>query len=60
VDGDAGGDVCQPRAALRRLILGQIAAQALEAAGADVRLTENLASPDGPRNALLADEIDAA
>jgi osmoprotectant transport system substrate-binding protein len=42
------------------LILGQIAAQALEAAGADVELIENLPSPDGPRNALLAGEADAA
>jgi osmoprotectant transport system substrate-binding protein len=42
------------------LILGQIGAQALEAAGADVELTENLPSPDGPRNALLAGEVDAA
>ncbi len=43
-----------------QLVLGQIAAKALEAAGASVNLTENLASPDGPRNALLAGEIDAA
>ena len=43
-----------------QLVLGQIAALALEAAGADVNLTENLTSPDGPRNALLAGEIDAA
>jgi osmoprotectant transport system substrate-binding protein len=42
------------------LILGQIAAQALEAAGADVELIEDLPSPDGPRNALLAGEADAA
>jgi osmoprotectant transport system substrate-binding protein len=42
------------------LVLGQIGAQALEAAGADVELTEDLPSPDGPRNALLAGELDAA
>lgn len=42
------------------LVIGQIAAQALEAAGASVDLTEELPSPDGPRNALLAGEIDAA
>jgi osmoprotectant transport system substrate-binding protein len=43
-----------------QLVLGQIAAKALEAAGAEVELTENLTSPDGPRNALLAGEVDAA
>jgi osmoprotectant transport system substrate-binding protein len=42
------------------LILGQIAAQALEEAGASVELVENLPSPDGPRNALLAGEADVA
>ncbi len=43
-----------------QLILGQIAKQALEAAGATVQLTENLPSPAGARNALLAGEVDAA
>jgi osmoprotectant transport system substrate-binding protein len=43
-----------------QLVLGQIARAALEAAGAEVELTENLTSPDGPRNALLAGEVDAA
>lgn len=43
-----------------QLILGQIAAQGLEAAGASVDLTENLPSPAGPRDAILADELDAA
>jgi osmoprotectant transport system substrate-binding protein len=41
-------------------VLGQIVAQALEAAGATVEYTQDLASPDGPRNALLAGEIDVA
>lgn len=43
-----------------QLLLGQIAAQALEAAGADVQLNENLPSPAGPRDAILAGELDAA
>jgi osmoprotectant transport system substrate-binding protein len=43
-----------------QLILGQIARQALEAAGAEVDLTENLPSPAGARDALLAGEVDAA
>ena len=43
-----------------QLILGQLAAQALEAAGASVDLTENLPSPAGAREALLAGEVDAA
>ena len=43
-----------------QLILGQLAAQALEAAGATVDLTENLPSPAGARDALLAGEVDAA
>ncbi len=43
-----------------QLILGQIAKQALEAAGASVKLTENLPSPAGARTALLAGEVDAA
>lgn len=43
-----------------QLILGQLAAQALEAAGATVDLTENLPSPAGAREALLAGEVDAA
>jgi osmoprotectant transport system substrate-binding protein len=43
-----------------QLILGQIAKQALEAAGATVDYTENLPSPAGPRDALTAGEIDAA
>lgn len=43
-----------------QLILGQLATQALEAAGAEVDLTENLPSPAGAREALLADEVDAA
>ena len=41
------------------LILGQIATQALEAAGGTAELTENLPSPAGPRDALLAGELDA-
>jgi osmoprotectant transport system substrate-binding protein len=41
-------------------ILAQIVAQALEAAGADVEYTQDLASPDGARNALLAGEVDLA
>jgi osmoprotectant transport system substrate-binding protein len=41
-------------------ILAQILAQALEAAGADVEYTQDLASPDGARNALLAGEVDLA
>ncbi|MBA3278254.1 MAG: glycine/betaine ABC transporter substrate-binding protein [Geodermatophilaceae bacterium] len=43
-----------------QLILGQLAKQALEAAGATVDLTENLPSPAGAREALLAGEVDAA
>lgn len=43
-----------------QLILGQLAAQALEAAGADVNLTEDLPSPAGPRDAITAGELDAA
>jgi len=43
-----------------QLILGQLARQALEAAGASVDYTENLPSPAGPRDALIAGEIDAA
>lgn len=43
-----------------QLILGQIAKQALEAAGADVTLTEDLPSPAGPRDAITAGELDAA
>ncbi len=43
-----------------QLVLGQIARQALEAAGASVRLTENLPSPAGTRDALMAGQIDAA
>ncbi|MBW3604628.1 MAG: glycine/betaine ABC transporter substrate-binding protein [Actinobacteria bacterium] len=43
-----------------QLILGQIAAQALQAAGAEVDLTENLPSPAGPRDAITAGELDAA
>lgn len=43
-----------------QLILGQIAAQALEAAGADVNLTEDLPSPAGPRDAITSGELDAA
>jgi osmoprotectant transport system substrate-binding protein len=43
-----------------QLILGQLAKQALEAAGATVELTENLPSPAGARDALLAGEVDAA
>lgn len=43
-----------------QLILGQLAAQALEAAGATVDLTENLPSPAGARDALLAGEVDLA
>jgi osmoprotectant transport system substrate-binding protein len=43
-----------------QLILGQLAKQALEAAGASVDYTENLPSPAGPRDALTAGEIDAA
>jgi osmoprotectant transport system substrate-binding protein len=42
-----------------QLILGQLARQALEAAGASVDYTENLPSPAGPRDALTAGEIDA-
>jgi osmoprotectant transport system substrate-binding protein len=41
-------------------ILAQIVAQALEAAGADVEYTQDLASPDGARNALLAGQVDLA
>lgn len=41
-------------------ILAQIVAQALEAAGADVEYTQDLASPDGARNALIAGEVDLA
>jgi osmoprotectant transport system substrate-binding protein len=41
-------------------ILAQIAVQALEAAGAQVEYTADLASPDGARNALLAGEVDLA
>lgn len=43
-----------------QLILGQLAKQALEAAGADVNLTEDLPSPAGPRDAITAGELDAA
>jgi osmoprotectant transport system substrate-binding protein len=43
-----------------QLVLGQIARQALEAAGAEVQLTEDLPSPAGPRDAILAGELDAA
>lgn len=43
-----------------QLILGQLARQALEAAGASVDYTENLPSTAGPRDALTAGEIDAA
>jgi osmoprotectant transport system substrate-binding protein len=43
-----------------QLILGQLAKLALEAAGATVDLTENLPSPAGAREALLAGEVDAA
>ncbi|HSJ46413.1 MAG TPA: glycine betaine ABC transporter substrate-binding protein [Euzebyales bacterium] len=43
-----------------QLILGQLAKQAWEAAGATVDLTENLPSPAGAREALLAGELDAA
>lgn len=43
-----------------QLILGQLAKQAWEAAGATVNLTENLPSPAGARDALLAGELDAA
>jgi osmoprotectant transport system substrate-binding protein len=43
-----------------QLILGQLAKQAWEAAGATVDLTENLPSPAGARDALLAGELDAA
>ncbi|HEX2029654.1 MAG TPA: glycine betaine ABC transporter substrate-binding protein [Nitriliruptorales bacterium] len=43
-----------------QLVLGQIASKALEAAGASVRLVEDLPSPAGTRDALLAGEIDAA
>ncbi|MFA9444914.1 glycine betaine ABC transporter substrate-binding protein [Egicoccus sp. AB-alg6-2] len=41
-------------------ILAQIVVQALEAAGAEVEYTADLASPDGARNALLAGEVDLA
>ncbi len=41
------------------LLLGEMAKQMLEAAGATVEYTPNLPSPAGPRDALLADEIDA-
>jgi osmoprotectant transport system substrate-binding protein len=41
-------------------ILAQIVVQALEAAGAEVEYTQDLASPDGARNALLAGEVDLA
>ncbi|MFA9429995.1 glycine betaine ABC transporter substrate-binding protein [Egicoccus sp. AB-alg2] len=41
-------------------IIAQILVQALEAAGADVEYTQDLASPDGARNALLAGEVDLA
>jgi osmoprotectant transport system substrate-binding protein len=41
-------------------ILAQIVVQALEAAGAEVEYTQDLASPDGARNALLAGERDRA
>lgn len=43
-----------------QLILGQLAKQAWEAAGATVDLTENLPSPAGARDALTAGELDAA
>jgi len=43
-----------------QLVLGQIAKQAWEATGATVDLTENLPSPAGARDALLAGELDAA
>jgi len=43
-----------------QLILGQLAKQAWEATGASVDLTENLPSPAGAREALLAGELDAA
>jgi osmoprotectant transport system substrate-binding protein len=43
-----------------QLVLGQIAKQSLEAAGATVELTEDLPSPAGPRDAILAGELDAA
>lgn len=41
-------------------ILAQIVVQALEAAGAQVEYTQDLASPDGARNALLEGEVDLA
>lgn len=43
-----------------QLILGQIARQALEATGATVSLTENLPSPAGTRQTMIAGELDAA
>ncbi len=43
-----------------QLILGQLARQALEAAGATVNLSEDLPSPAGPRDAITAGELDAA
>jgi osmoprotectant transport system substrate-binding protein len=42
------------------LLLGQLAKQSWEAAGASVDLTENLPSPAGARDALTAGELDAA
>ncbi len=42
-----------------QLILGQLARHALEAAGAKVELTEQLPSPAGAREAMLAGELDA-
>lgn len=41
-------------------ILAQIVVQGLEAAGADVEYTQDLASPDGARNALLEGQVDLA
>ncbi len=41
-------------------IIAQIVVQALEAAGAEVEYTQDLASPDGARNALLNGEVDLA
>ena len=71
-DGDAAGSIAEDydldglevRVASKdfaeQLILGQLAKVAMEAAGAEVEITENLPSPDGARNALLAGDADVA
>lgn len=71
-DGEAAGSIAQDydfeglsvhvgtKDFAEQYIIAQILAQALEAGGADVESTQDLASPDGPRNALLAGEIDLA